>query len=330
LIGNIMRRLFQRVPFISFFIIGLSFLMIGSSFDYMGHQTRHKKYKSQRGDFVKGTPCDQFDIPKYDAFRTSTAPSIDGKLTEPEWQLAPKSSSFRDLISGRQTIHDTHAAVLWDDEYLYVAYWIEEPNLQASITERDGLIYQNNDVELFIAGQDAYYEFEINTYGTIYEVFFVWEEAYKKGAYETIPGLGNKEPGRRAFNGVGYKSHPKGPRIGFWNWDLEGLRSAVFADGTLNDDKDRDRGWTVELALPWSSLSILAKGDNRSVPPKDKDIWRMDFSRFNQYKEAEPANDSGGWAWSPHGVWDSHVPECFTSVKFSKKDVKSLKKSGSQ
>jgi len=129
---------------------------------------------------------------------------------------------------------------------------------------------------------------------------------------------------------VGYKSHPKGPRIGFWNWDLEGLRSAVFADGTINNDKDRDRGWTVELALPWSSLSILARGDNRSVPPKDKDIWRMDFSRFNQYKEAEPAGDAGGWAWSPHGVWDSHVPECFTFVNFSKKDVKSLKKSGSQ
>ena len=63
--------------------------------------------------------------------------------------------------------------VIWDDEYLYVAYWIEEPNLQASITERDGLIYQNNDVELFIAGQDTYYEFEINSYGTIYEVFFI-------------------------------------------------------------------------------------------------------------------------------------------------------------
>ena len=29
----------------------------------------------------------------------------------------------------------------------------------------------------------------------------------------------------------------------------------------------------------------------------------------------------GGWAWSPHGVWDSHVPERFTYVHFSKKHV---------
>ncbi len=30
-------------------------------------------------------------------------------------------------------------------------------------------------------------------------------------------------------------------------------------------------------------------------------------SLFNTWI-APPANDSGGWAWSPHGVWDSHVP----------------------
>jgi hypothetical protein len=23
------------------------------------------------------------------------------------------------------------------------------------------------------------------------------------------------------------------------------------------------------------------------------------------------------WAWSPHGVWDSHVPELFPGVRFS-------------
>lgn len=273
-------------------------------------------------DNLPASPCDQFDIPRYEAFRTSTPPTIDGRLDEAIWQQAPRSPNFRDLISGAETIHDTRAAVLWDEEYLYVAYWVEEPNLEASITERDGLIYQNNDVELFIAGEDGYYEFEINTYGTIYEVFFIWEEAYEKGGYDTLPGFGKNEAGRRIFNGVGYKTHPRGLRIGFWNWDLPGIRTAVFADGTINDPKDRDRGWTVELALPWSGLAILAKGDDRNIPPQPEDIWRMDFSRFNQYKEAAPAEDSGGWAWSPHGIWDSHVPECFTYVTFSKKEVK--------
>ncbi len=266
-------------------------------------------------------PCDQFDIPHYQAHRVSQTLKIDGNLTEEAWKKAPKSSRFRDLVSGAETIHDTRAAVLWDDTYLYVAYWVEEPNLEASITKRDGLIYQNNDVELFIAGPDTYYEFEINSYGTIYEVFFIWEDAYSRDGWDTLPEFEPDAPGRRIFPGVGYKAHPRGRRVGFWRWDLEGLKSAVATDGTINDNSDRDRGWTVELALPWSSLAILSKGEDRSIPPNSEDVWRMDFSRFNQYKEAPPVKDSGGWAWSPHGVWDSHVPECFTFIHFSVQDV---------
>tara|TARA_R110002167_G_scaffold59812_2_gene169481 strand:- start:291 stop:1235 length:945 start_codon:yes stop_codon:yes gene_type:complete len=306
--------------------LGLSYFPMRGPLNPLPDNTADRKPPVQTADTLINSPCAAFEIPDYKAYSISKAPTIDGRLEEPEWQLAPRSPNFRDLISGSGTIHDTQAAVLWDEEHLYVAYWIEEPDLQASITERDGLIYQNNDVELFIAGADAYYEFEINAYNTIYEVFFIWEEAYHKGGYDQLPGFGKDEPGRRAFNGVGYKTHPRGKRIGFWNWDLKAIRTAVFTDGTLNDSSDRDRGWTVELAIPWSSIAILAKGDGRSVPPRAADIWRMDFSRFNQYKEAEPAKDSGGWAWSPHGIWDSHVPECFTFVHFSKEDVGSLKR----
>ena len=314
-----MNKIVTQIFLITLSGLGLFYLLYNDTIglDEQEHSATKVLYAS---------PCDQFKIPHYQVYRTTNGITVDGKLDEQEWQFAPRSPNFRDLISGAETIHDTQAAVLWDEEFLYVGYWVEEPNLQASITERDGLIYNNNDVELFIAGKDGYYEFEINSFGTIYEVFFIWEEAYKTGGYDKMTGFGINEPGRRAFNGVGYKSHPKGPRIGFWNWDLEGLKSAVYTDGTINNDKDRDRGWTVELAIPWASISILAKADQRAVPPMPNDVWRMDFSRFNQYKEAEPAEDSGGWAWSPHGIWDSHVPECFTFVHFLEDNVSDLKK----
>jgi len=275
-------------------------------------------------DSIQHPPCSEKEIPHYTAHKTSVKPQIDGCLDEPAWQMAPRSPRFRDLISGRETIHDTRAALLWDEEYLYVAYWIEEPDLQATLTERDAPIYQNNDVELFIAGKDVYYEFEINSFGTIYEVLFIWNEAYEQGGYHLLPGLGKDAPESETFNGVGYTSHPRGLRTGFFQWDFPGLQSAVYLDGTINDNQDRDRGWTVELALPWSGMDVLAKGDKRSLPPQDKDVWRMDFSRFNQYKEAKPADDSGGWAWSPHGVWDSHIPECFSYVHFSQKEVQGI------
>lgn len=284
------------------------------------------EFVPQRADTLQYPPCNEAEIPHYNAYRVTSAPRIDGRLDEHIWQIAPRSPNFRDLISGRETIHETKAAVLWDDENLYIGYWIEEPDVQASITERDKPIYMNNDIELFIAGRDAYYEFEINAFGTIYEVFFIWEESFKSGGYDALPEFGMNQPGRKPFQGVDYNPHPRGLRFGYWNWDFKGLKSAVFIDGTINDNSDRDRGWTVELALPWSGLSALAMADNRSLPPRDQDVWRMDFSRFNQYKEAPPADDSGGWAWSPHGVWDSHVPECFTYIHFSATDVGDIKR----
>lgn len=265
---------------------------------------------------ISSLPCESFEIPHYQARRTAIAPEIDGFLEEEAWKSSGKSAAFRDLVHGTPTQFDTRAAVLWDDEYLYVGFWVEEPDVRATLTNRDDQIWRDNDVELFIAGSDAYYELEINAFATIYEVLFFWEESFHKKGYDTMEIFDRGVPRVKSFNGVGYKNHPRGKRIGFWNWDLTGLQHAVQVNGTLNDDSDHDNGWTVEVAIPWSGLEFLAKGDGRSLPPKDGDIWRMDFSRFNTYKAPPGSKDSGGWAWSPHGVWDSHVPECFVFVEF--------------
>ena len=266
-------------------------------------------------------PWPESRIARYTAQRTAGTIVVDGRLDEADWKAAPKSPRFSDLVRGAPGIHDTRAAVLWDDQNLYVGYWVEEPFVEGTLTERDSLIYKDNDVELFIAGPDAYYELEINSLGTIYEVFFIWEEAYARAGYARLPEFDRGQNGVRPFRGVGFKNHPRGPRIGYWKWDLRGLRTAVHVDGTVNDDSDRDRGWTVELAIPWTGLAQLARADARSLPPRDGDVWRLDFSRFNQYKEAKPAQDPGGWAWSPHGAWDSHIPEVFPYVHFSARPV---------
>jgi len=281
----------------------------------------HAKEKEDAMTESSPFPWPEEKIAHYTAHRTAAPIQIDGRLDESSWQAAPRSPRFVDLIYGEPAVHDTRAAVLWDDEYLYVGYWVEEPFVTATLTERDAPIYTNNDVELFVAGQDAYYEFEINSFGTIYEVFFIWEEEYERAGYSELPEFDRTRPGVKPFSGVGFENHPRGPRIGYWNWDFPGLKSAVHVDGTVNDNSDRDRGWTVELSLPWKGMERLAQADGRSLPPRDGDVWRMDFSRFNQYKEAPPSRDPGGWAWSAHGVWDSHVPEVFPHIHFSTRSV---------
>lgn len=266
-------------------------------------------------------PCDHASIPHLLAYRVNEPLTIDGKLDESAWRAAPRTARFVDLVSGQQTIHDTRATMLWDDANLYVAFWVEEPHVTASHTERDALVYTDNDVEVFIAGNHAYYEFEINAFGTIYEAFFIWDDAWAREGFNRLAEFQRDVPGARPFNGVGFTTHPRGMRTGYFAWDLVGLTSGVHVDGTLNDDTDRDRGWTVELALPWTGLSALLIGDTRTLPPRDGDVWRMSFSRFNTYKEAPPADDSGGWTLSSHSAWDSHIPECFPYVHFTTKPV---------
>ena len=275
-------------------------------------------------EVLKMVKIREADISRFTAKRNRAADpiTIDGKLDEPGWKAAQRSSRFVDMITGKPVKFDTHAAVLWDDDFLYVAYWIEEPDVRATLTQRDAPVYTENDVELFIDGGGGYYEFEINALGTLYEALFIWEDAYEKN-YAAMEGFGRDQPGVIPFHGVGFNKHPRGKRIGFMRWDFPELRSAVSIDGTLNDSSDVDKGWTVELALPWKSMTILAKADGRPLPPQDGDTWRMDFSRFNQYRSSDDpeSNGSKGWAWSYHGAWDSHIPECFVRVTFSSADA---------
>ena len=120
----------------------------------------------------------------YTSYRAKGPIAVDGHLDEESWQLVPKSPRFEDLEEpGRPALFDTRAAVLWDDEYLYVGFWLEEPDVRATYTTRDSMICEENDVEVFIAGENSYYEFELNALGTIMERFYVWQDAYIEAGY---------------------------------------------------------------------------------------------------------------------------------------------------
>jgi hypothetical protein len=255
----------------------------------------------------------------YTCYRASEPITLDGNLDKPFWQRAVKSPRFVDMISGAPGFFDTRCAALWDDEALYVAFWVEEPFVAAKLTERDSTIFQENDVEVFIDGGDCYYEFEINALNTVYEVFFIWQDAYRK-----FDGREFDVHARRAYTFGGNHdrdaatfwrgTHPRGLRWAFTDWDFPGLRTAVQVQGTLNEDSDVDRGWTVEIAFPWAGMAHLA--DGRSLPPKDGDAWRIFFGRFGKLNVF--GRDVGNaMSFGRVGDGDNHLPERFTRVTFS-------------
>src|SRR5262245_61930944 len=92
-------------------------------------------------------------------------------------------------------------------------------------------------------------------------------------------------------------------------WDIEGLRTAVNVVGTLNDPSDVDRGWTLEIAIPWSALGRLMPEGVETSAPQSGDIWRINFSRVQwrhevvdgQYRKLRGRAEDN-WVWSPQGV----------------------------
>ena len=66
--------------------------------------------------------------------------------------------------------------MLWDDKYLYIGAAMVEPHVWATLTERDAVIYHDNDFEVFIdpdGDTHLYYEIEINALGTVWDLLLV-------------------------------------------------------------------------------------------------------------------------------------------------------------
>lgn len=75
--------------------------------------------------------------------RTDAAPHIDGRLDDASWDAAPWSPDFVDIEGeARPAPHRrTNFKMLWDEENLYVAARLEEPDVWGRLTERDAEIY---------------------------------------------------------------------------------------------------------------------------------------------------------------------------------------------
>lgn len=231
----------------------------------------------------------------YECRRAAVPLQIDGSLEDPAWAAAPWTDAFVDIEGDAKPRprFRTRVKMLWDDDFLYVAADLEEPHVWGALTKHDSVIFHDNDFELFLDPNGdtlEYYELEINALNTTWDLFL--PKPYRFGG--------------KADN----------------TWEITGLKTAVRVDGTLNDPRDADRGWTVEMALPWKALAQYAR---RPAPPRDEDEWRINFSRVeweHQVVEGRYRKIAGqredNWVWSPQGVVNMHLPEKWGYVRFTR------------
>ena len=111
-------------------------------------------------------------------YRAAIKPAIDGRLDDDAWARAPWSEPFVDIEGDRRPRprFQTRVKILWDARYLYIAADMEEPDVWATITERDAVIFHDNDFEVFIdpdGDTHEYYELEVNARGTPWDLMLV-------------------------------------------------------------------------------------------------------------------------------------------------------------
>lgn len=230
--------------------------------------------------------------------RTLTEPAVDGRLDEAVWGHAPWSELFVDIEGDTKPapLFETRMRMLWDDEALYIGARLLEPHIWGTLTEHDAVIYHDNDFEVFLDPSGCghhYVELEVNPLNTTWDLLLT--HPYRSGG---MPISG---------------------------WEFEGLRTAVWIDGTLNDPSDVDRAWQVEIAIPWRSLRDVAMV---SCPPTDGDQWRINFSRVEwQHSIVEgaytkiPETPEYNWVWSPQYAIDMHRPEWWGILEFTERAI---------
>jgi hypothetical protein len=178
--------------------------------------------------------------------RAAGAITLDGTADEPAWAAAPPITDFGATWAGRKAQSATEARLLWDDTSIYFTATMQDVDLYADVTERNGTTWYNDVFELFFKPSPAkkgYYEFQVNALNTPFETYL---------------------PSRGAGGVTRFLKQPS-----------PGLKSAVKLRGTLNDLSDTDRGWTVEGRIPWTGFAPTGG------KPKAGDRWRFALCRYD-------------------------------------------------
>ena len=243
---------------------------------------------------------------QYVVYRTIDKIMVDGKLDEASWKNAEWTENHVHIVfEGYKNPNlDSRSKMVWDDENIYFAGFIEEPNIYGHFIKNDTIICRDSDYEIFIdVDGDArnYVEIEFNALGTVWDILY--EKELRKGvlpySYSWIP-----------------ESKP---------WDVKGMRLAVRTDGTVNYPFDKDEGWYYECSIPWSTLQELSLSGEKLN--QNGSSMRINFSRvqFN-IKEEWPIMGWGrtknvDWLWSPELTYSAHVVETYGRVIMSDRSV---------
>lgn len=216
--------------------------------------------------------------PVLKALKAKGSIRVDGKINEPDWDAALPSKPFPSAAGGKANADETTAVMaVYDDTNLYVAFHVDDKNIENPRTDRDDELWKGDVVEIYLdAGADGkdYLELQVSPANVVFDALF--------------------------------KSHRNPDWKVAREFTLEGLVTAANVIGTLNQPGDADVSYSVEVAIPFKSVPGF-KGDQ----PRAGSSIRANFFRI----EARDGKVASAQAFSPAGG-DFHDLEKAGKLKF--------------
>lgn len=212
------------------------------------------------------------------------------------WAEAAYTEDFVDIEGERKPLprFRTRVKMRWSEEGIYFLAVMEGEEVWWTQTERDSVIFRDNDFEIFIDPDDdthCYVEFEINAGNTVWDLLL--NKPYRDGGFPLN------------------------------SFDIKGLRSKTEI---TRDAAGEPVDWRAVILIPFASLAECTSA--RSGLPRPGDRFRLNFSRVHwncdkiDGRYVKRKNEAGlllpeeNWVWSPQGIINMHYPEMWGCLLF--------------
>jgi hypothetical protein len=226
--------------------------------------------------------------PVYKVSRAREPVTVDGKMDEAIWKNA-EVVSFNYFYRGDRPVEKQYSKfrMLWDDENLYLFFECEDTSLTARETNFDARPYLDDCAEFFcVPVPDSLYMhfgFEINITKAAYDYIVLWR--YYKNRTIFIKG----------YNPA-YKYE-------------------VTYEGTINNDKDKDRIWRMEFAIPFMAFNEF----QNIYRPKAGVRWAFQAVRQDRNWVDDRFRSTSTLFPIYNYRLDVHQPSCFGLLEFTDK-----------
>ena len=213
----------------------------------------------------------------YRCRKTRKPPAVDASIAPRIWGLA-EPAPLRLADTGKPPVQPTEARLLYDDEFLYVAFHSVDNDVWGSFTHRDDPICREEAVEIFMdtSGRArSYIEIEVSPLNTVYDLYILNDP--RCPPYRTLA-----------------------------EWNCAGLRTAVHVESEMTAKGKVFKFWNCEMAIPFNQMH-----DAPNLPPRPGDRWRINLYRIDRGHARDEYS-----AWSPTGALTFHRPDKFGELLF--------------